>query len=138
MTTILNYSGLTCFEVTGDSDSQVDFRALARVDIILTTPEKWDSITRKWKEITFFLKLVGLIIIDEVHLLNETRGATLEAVVSRMKMLNDGRKEHRLAPIRFLALSATIPNIDDIGDWLGAPVNARRAYGIEYRPVKVR
>jgi ATP-dependent DNA helicase HFM1/MER3 len=30
---------------------------------------------------------IALVLIDEVHLLNETRGAALEAIVSRMKML---------------------------------------------------
>jgi ATP-dependent DNA helicase HFM1/MER3 len=49
----------------------------------LTTPEKWDSITRKWKEIKYLVGQVALLLIDEVHLLHEDRGATLEAVVSR-------------------------------------------------------
>lgn len=52
-------------------------------NIIITTPEKWDSITRKWREHKDFVKLVRLFMIDEVHLLNdETRGATLEAIVN--------------------------------------------------------
>lgn len=49
----------------------------------MTTPEKWDSITRKWKEIKYLVGQVALLLIDEVHLLHEDRGATLEAVVSR-------------------------------------------------------
>ena len=92
---------LSCHELTGDSDNQVDFRSLVKHDIILTTPEKWDSITRKWKEIAFFLKEVAMLIIDEVHMLNETRGATLEAVVSRMKMLNRERNSQGKRPIRY-------------------------------------
>ena len=39
-------------------------------------------------------------------MLKETRGAILEVVVSRMKQIN-----HRL---RFVALSATVPNISDV------------------------
>lgn len=85
------YIGMSCYELTGDSDNHVDYRSLLKHDIIFTTPEKWDSITRKWKEITFFLKEVAMLIIDEVHMLNENRGATLEAVVSRVKMMNNER-----------------------------------------------
>ena len=43
-------------------------------------------------------------------MLSESRGATLEAVVSRMKTISTS--------IRFLAISATIPNIADIAKWL--------------------
>lgn len=40
----------------------------------------------------------------------DVRGAVLEVVVSRMKTL--GTKT------RFIALSATVPNIDDVATWL--------------------
>lgn len=33
--------GLTCVEVTGDTS--VSMEAMAKADIILSTPEKWDS-----------------------------------------------------------------------------------------------
>ena len=39
-------------------------------------------------------------------MLKEKRGAILEVVVSRMKQLG--------SQLRFLALSATVPNIDDV------------------------
>ena len=41
--------------------------------------EKWDSITRRWRDNTSLVQKVQLFLIDEVHLLNdETRGATME------------------------------------------------------------
>lgn len=43
---------------------------------------------------------------DEVHMLKEKRGAILEVVVSRMKQIK--------ADLRFVALSATVPNIEDV------------------------
>lgn len=50
--------------------------------------------------------------IDEVHLVGETvRGSVLEVVVSRVKALG--------SEIRFIALSATIPNVEDVASWLG-------------------
>lgn len=60
---------------------------LRSAQIILTTPEKWDSATRNWRDNQAFMRSVSLFLIDEVHLLNDKqRGATLEAVVSRMKV----------------------------------------------------
>lgn len=55
--------------------------------------------------------LKTLYSIDEVHLLAEERGATLEVIVSRMRAVNPD--------IRFVAVSATVPNIEDVAVWLG-------------------
>ena len=74
--------------------------------------------------------------IDEVHILKETRGATLEAVVSRMKSVD--------SDVRFIALSATVPNSEDIAQWLGKdPASQqhparRERFGEEFRPVKLQ
>lgn len=46
-----------------------------------------------------------------MHLLAEERGATLEVIVSRMRTVNPD--------IRFVAVSATVPNIEDVAVWLG-------------------
>ncbi|XP_063825930.1 probable ATP-dependent DNA helicase HFM1 [Ostrinia nubilalis] len=76
--------GLLCIEVTGDTD--VDFTQLQAYKIIITTPEKWDMLTRRWKDHRGLVEMIKLFLIDEVHILNdETRGPVLEAVVSRMK-----------------------------------------------------
>ncbi len=50
--------------------------------IIVTTPEKWDIITRKSGERTY-TQLVRLLIIDEIHLLHDGRGPVLESLVAR-------------------------------------------------------
>ena len=119
-------------ELTGDTDN-AQLRSVAHASIIITTPEKWDSITRKWKDHQKLMQMVKLFLIDEVHILKEDRGATLEAIVSRMKSVG--------CDIRFVALSATVPNSQDIATWLGkdsvtphlpAP---RERFGEEFRPV---
>lgn len=127
--------GLNCIELTGDSES-ADLRNVQSADVIVTTPEKWDSITRKWKDYERLMQLVHLFLVDEVHLLKEERGATLEVVVSRMKSIS--------ANVRFVALSATVPNLSDIAAWLGKnlaepyePAVSER-FGEEFRPVKLR
>lgn len=127
--------GLQCAELTGDTEYS-QLRAIQTASIIVTTPEKWDSMTRKWRDHTRLMQLVKLFLIDEVHVLNESRGAALEAVVSRMKSVGSN--------VRFLALSATIPNSEDIATWLGKsdtfqhlPAH-REHFGEEFRPTKLQ
>lgn len=48
----------------------------------MTTPEKWDIITRKSDDRTY-ANLVRLLIIDEIHLLHDNRGPVLESVIAR-------------------------------------------------------
>ncbi|KAJ4295152.1 ATP-dependent DNA helicase MER3 [Kalmusia sp. IMI 367209] len=127
--------GLNCAELTGDSES-ADLRNVQSANIIVTTPEKWDSITRKWKDHEKLMRLVNLFLIDEVHLLKEDRGAILEAVVSRMKSIG--------TEVRFVALSATVPNFGDVATWLGKntaepyepAVNEK--FGEDFRPVRLQ
>ncbi|KAK3707948.1 ATP-dependent DNA helicase MER3 [Vermiconidia calcicola] len=127
--------GLQCAELTGDTDN-AHVRNVQQASIIITTPEKWDSMTRKWKDHQRLMQMVKLFLIDEVHILKEDRGATLEAVVSRMKSVG--------SDVRFVALSATVPNAEDIATWLGKdPVHphipaSRDRFGEEFRPVRLQ
>ena len=54
--------------------------------VILTTPEKWDSITRKWTDNMYLIGSVKLLLLDEVHLLGDgSRGECLETIICCMK-----------------------------------------------------
>ncbi|KAM3865988.1 putative ATP-dependent DNA helicase HFM1 [Diretmus argenteus] len=134
--------GLSCKELTGDTEID-DFFEIQDSNIIITTPEKWDSMTRKWKD-NCLLQLVRLFLIDEVHVVKDvTRGATLEVVVSRMKAVHAYRTaanpEADLS-MRFVAVSATIPNISDIADWLCNDSGPATYLNMDesHRPVKLR
>ena len=133
--------GVVCKELTGDTDI-VSWSELNNVDILLTTPEKFDSITRKNKDrggMSFFGDC-ALVMIDEVHLLGDERGGSLEAVVSRLKVLSEKQslRGTPLSSVRFVACSATVPNLEDVGRWLGAPSpDGIRHFGEEYRPVRL-
>lgn len=72
--------GIKVKELTGDV--HLTKQQIEEANIIVTTPEKWDIITRKSGE-RAYVDLVKLIIIDEVHLLHDSRGPVLEAIVSR-------------------------------------------------------
>ncbi|CAH1232813.1 SNRNP200 [Branchiostoma lanceolatum] len=145
--------GLKCQELTGDSEID-DYYQLRDCHIVLTTPEKWDSMTRKWRDNKSLVQLVRLFLIDEVHLISdENRGATMEAVVSRMKTIQavvgrenvtnseyESARAQSAAGIRFVAVSATIPNVEDVAAWFGKE-DATAVYhkmDESYRPVKLR
>ena len=51
--------------------------------MIVTTPEKWDVVTRKSTGDVSLAQIVRLLIIDEIHLLHEGRGAVIECLVAR-------------------------------------------------------
>ena len=118
--------GYSVYVVTGERD--LSPRRAERADILVMTPEKADSATRKHETARYsFITDVDCCVIDEVHLLDsDRRGAVLEVTVSRLR---------RLCDPRVVALSATMPNIDDVADWLDAPDETTFAFGEEYRPV---
>jgi ATP-dependent DNA helicase HFM1/MER3 len=126
--------GLKCGVFTGDSDAS-QLSKVRDATIIITTPEKWDSMTRSWRDHAKLMKMVKLFLIDEVHMLRSERGATLEAIVSRMKSTGSG--------VRFIALSATIPNAEDVAAWLGRRPGQESVpallehFGQEFRPVQL-
>lgn len=55
-------------ELTGDVTP--DMRAIAKADLIVTTPEKWDGVSRSWQNRSYVQK-VAILIIDEIHLLGK-------------------------------------------------------------------
>jgi len=118
--------GYSVYVVTGERD--LDPRRAARADILVMTPEKLDSATRKHDSPRYtFVTDIDVCVIDEVHLLDaERRGSVLEVTVSRLR---------RLCAPRIVALSATMPNIDDVAAWLDAPPACTFEFDDEYRPV---
>jgi ATP-dependent DNA helicase HFM1/MER3 len=130
--------GLRCVELTGDSGGDgASATHLSDVDIILTTPEKFDAVTRrnKGRDGLSFLADIGLVLLDEVHTLSDDRGPALEAVMSRLKLMGASPQlaASPLSRLRCVGVSATIPNICDLAAWLGGPRCVARAFGEEYR-----
>lgn len=121
---------VTIRELSGDvnlTKAQVD-----ETQIIVTTPEKWDIITRKAGDQRAYTQLVRLIIIDEIHLLHDKRGPVLEAIVARTIRQIETTQEH----IRLVGLSATLPNYEDVAIFLRVnPEKGLHFFGNQYRPV---
>jgi activating signal cointegrator complex subunit 3 len=99
-------------QLTGDVTP--DMQSLKNSHIIITTPEKWDGVSRSWHRRSY-VKQVELVIIDEIHLLGEDRGPVLEAVVSRMRNISTQLEN----PIRLVGLSTALANAHDLGSWMG-------------------
>jgi helicase len=91
---------------SGDVDSDDSY--LERYDLIITTSEKFDSLIRHH---TPWLSRIKTVIIDEIHLLNDTgRGPTLEIIITILRSI--------LKNIQIIGLSATIGNPEELASWL--------------------
>ncbi|KAI9178764.1 ATP-dependent DNA helicase MER3 [Blastocladiella emersonii ATCC 22665] len=122
--------GIQVQELTGDSTYAAAMGARS-AQVLVVTPEKWDSVTRRWRDSRNSVAQLSLLLIDEVHMVSSARGSTLEALVSRVKVI--ARELSR--PIRCVALSATFPNLEDVAQWLDGAALFR--FGEEYRPVQL-
>ncbi|GFR39795.1 hypothetical protein Agub_g281, partial [Astrephomene gubernaculifera] len=121
--------GLVVRELTGDM--QLSKRELAETQMIVTTPEKWDVITRKGGDVSVS-SLVKLLIVDEVHLLNDDRGPVIEALIARTLR----QVEASQSMIRIVGLSATLPNYEDVAAFLRvSPNSGLFHFDASYRPV---
>ena len=89
-------------------------------DLSVMVFESFDVLTRfSWD----VLRDVDTLIIDEFHMIGEyTRGPTLEAAITRAKIINPS--------MRIIALSATLRNIEEIEGWLEG-----KCVEHDYRPV---
>ena len=126
----LRYLGVKVRELTGDM--QMTRQEIAETQMIVTTPEKWDVVTRKPTGEGELATKVRLLIIDEVHLLHEDRGAVIETIVARTLRLVESSQ----SLIRIVGLSATLPNYVDVADFLR--VNRYRGlffFDSSFRPV---
>jgi len=89
----------------GDFDSADPW--LQRYDWIVASNEKMESLIRHGAP---WLDDIGLVIIDEVHLLTDpSRGPTLEILITKLRDILSNRAQ-------FIALSATIHNAEELAD----------------------
>ena len=105
---------------SGDIDSADSY--LERYDLIITTSEKFDSLIRHKAS---WLRQVKTVIIDEIHLLNDSgRGPTLEVLITILRNL--------LKNMQLIGLSATIGNPEELAEWLDAKLVLD-----DWRPVRL-
>ncbi|KAH8581649.1 small nuclear ribonucleoprotein helicase [Cryptosporidium sp. chipmunk genotype I] len=131
-----NALGLKVVLITGSS--QTSLIELERASIIISTPEKWESITRRWwTKSRSFVKDVKLIIFDEIHLIGqEPRGSVVETLVCKTKFISkfigkyDSNKK-----IRTLSLSTSLSNAKELSSWLEVGASGYYNFPPAIRPV---
>ncbi|MGC8618136.1 MAG: DEAD/DEAH box helicase [Thermoplasmata archaeon] len=106
---------------TGDYDRPSDY--LKNYNVVISTSEKVDSLLRNNPSV---FDNLGFVVFDEIHnIIDESRGSTLEIVISKIRFLVEGAQ--------FIAMSATVKNVSDIAMWLNSTEVTS-----DFRPVPLR
>ncbi|CAH0730140.1 unnamed protein product, partial [Brenthis ino] len=119
---------LKVVQLTGETAT--DHKLLNKGQIIITTAEKWDVLSRRWK-VRKSVQSVSLFIVDALQLLGGEEGPVLEVVCSRMRYIASqiGR------PIRIVALSLPLADARDVWQWLGCNANCAFNFHPSVRPL---
>ncbi|KAJ6748412.1 DEXH-BOX ATP-DEPENDENT RNA HELICASE DEXH12-LIKE [Salix purpurea] len=120
--------GMRVVKLTGETAT--DLKLLERGQVIISTPERWDALSRRWK-LQKYVQQVSLFIIDELHLIGGQGGPVLEVIVSRMRYIAS-KIENK---IRIVALSSSLANAKDLGEWIGATSHGLFNFPPGVRPV---
>ena len=151
-------------QLTGETTT--DIKSLEKGDIIISTPENWDVLSRRWKQ-RKGIQNIKLFIIDEIHLIGSLEiGSIQEVIVSRMRYISQQLKitqqqqqqqeqeqeqeqkqkeekqnekviikNSKENPIRIIALSTSLANATDLGEWIGATPQSLFNFHPNVRPV---
>ena len=98
-------------------DATIDLELVKNSSIIISCPEHWDNISRRWKQRKGkVIRNIDLFIADDLHLMSNLQRPTFEIIVSRMRFINSTLDNHN---IRFLGISSPVANANDLAGWLG-------------------
>ncbi|GJZ43702.1 U5 small nuclear ribonucleoprotein 200 kDa helicase, partial [Tanacetum coccineum] len=110
-------------------ETATDLKSLEKSQIIISTPDRWDALSRRWKQ-RKHVQQVSLFIVDELHLIGGLGWPVLEVIVSRMRYI--ASQGH---VIRIVALSTSLANAKDLGEWIGATSHGLFNFSPRVRPV---
>lgn len=111
----------------GNIPTEAEKEAIQNVDVLIATPEKFIAIESILPDV---YNMFSLIICDEGHLIDDThRGLSYELLLSKFK--SDNIAENK----RFIFLSAILPNIEEINEWLGG--DSETVIKSNYRPTQL-
>lgn len=106
-------------------------KELSEADLIIMTSEMLNHRSRNYKaEQNSWLQKVGTLVIDESHLLTVPgRGDHLEVGLMKFTEINPNA--------RLVLLSATMPNVEEIADWVSYSLTKKDTFLIKskFRPV---
>jgi superfamily II DNA/RNA helicase len=115
--------GLRVYKTTGDDEAYDPERAAA-AQIIVTTPERLESLIRN-RRLGDLMGRLRVAVVDEIHLVGDgRRGAVLEALLTRLGAI--------MPRARLIGMSGTVPNIEQLAAWLDAEV-----FTSDWRPLPI-
>lgn len=78
--------------------------------VLVMTPERFDG----WLRGSSMMSTLRLVVVDELHCIeNGSRGARMEGVISRLRLMQEAGAEFRI-----VSLSAVLPDATGVRDWL--------------------
>ncbi|KAJ1371622.1 hypothetical protein KIN20_033608 [Parelaphostrongylus tenuis] len=114
--------------LTGEPST--DLKLLQRGKLIIATPERWDNVSRRWKQ-RKNVQAVKLFVVDDLHMIGSTVGPVLEVICSRMRYMSAQLD----TTVRIVGLSSSLTNARDVGAWLGCSAAATFNFLPNTRPV---
>lgn len=123
-----NALGKKVVQLTGETGT--DLKLLAKGQIVVTTAEKWDVLSRRWKQ-RKNVQNIALFIVDDLQLIGGEDGPVLEVVCSRMRYISSQIEKQ----IRIVALTASLADAKDVAQWLGCNANATFNFHPSVRPI---
>ena len=99
--------GVVVEMLTGETTS--DLKLLEKATVVIATPQRWDQISRRWKQ-RKSVQSVSLLIVDELHLIGSEPGPILEVVISRMRYISAQTE----SGLRIVALTTSLANARDL------------------------
>ncbi|KAJ8703820.1 hypothetical protein PYW07_013114 [Mythimna separata] len=144
---------LKVVQLTGETAT--DHKLLNKGQIIITTADKWDILSRRWK-VRKSVQSVSLFIVDALQLLGGEEGPVLEVVCSRMRYISSqiGGEEGPVLEvvcsrmryissqigrqIRIVALSLPLADARDVSQWLGCNANCSFNFHPSVRPLPLQ
>lgn len=104
-------------------------RSFDDVNVAVCTIEKANSIVNKLLEQNK-INTIGCIVVDEVHMISDpSRGYILELLLAKILYVNQKID----CNIQIITMSATLPNLDLLTNWLQAEF-----YQTDFRPVELK
>ena len=92
-------------------ETSADLKLINQGDLIVATPEHWDAISHRWRQCRG-VQAMSLFIVDVI---GGTNGHVMELIISRTRFMATQLEK----PIRIVALSASLGNTRDLGEWIG-------------------
>lgn len=107
-----------------DHSEVLKISSIIESGLIVTTPEKFNIMLRRWKLNRDLFSNLGLIMFDEIHTIEDPeRGPILETLITRLMLMKQIPQFNNtiFQNLRIIAVSATLSNIKDFSKWLNVP-----------------